>query len=215
MDTPLNSENGLKPLPRHFHGFALTHIAMRRDSRRLVAAAPLLTPAGYDAAARWWSELRAVIDWHHRTEDEILWPGMISHLPSFAASSHRMVQDHVELDHAMGEVSAALEGGAADALAHAAPYFDDVLTEHLRAEELISFPAFAQVPADVFVRIERRVLAAAPLRVKRFLPPWLLDDADQWGARDVGAMPVPVRALGRTLLRRRYRRLVDGIVRPL
>jgi hypothetical protein len=174
-------------LPRHLRGFAQTHLALRRDSRRLVAAAPLLTSAGLPRAAEWWRQLRAIVDWHHRTEDEILWPGLIRHVPKIAAGSHRMVQDHVALDDSMFRVTKALKGGRAELIGGPVDTFDTALRQHLHEEEEPAFPAFARVPADVFAALERRVLAAAPFRVKRVPPPWLLDGLPQ----PDGLMPGP------------------------
>ncbi|MEU3415960.1 hemerythrin domain-containing protein [Streptomyces sp. NPDC006658] len=201
---------GVNALPRHLRGFAQTHLALRRDSRRLVAAAPLLTSAGLPRAAEWWRQLRAIVDWHHRTEDEILWPGLIEHVPEIAARSHRMVQDHVALDDSMFRVTKALKGGRAELIGGPVDTFDTVLHRHLHEEEELTFPAFARVPADVFAALERRVLAAAPFRVKRVLPPWLLDGLPQ----PDGLMPGPVRLVGRTLLEGAYHRSLSGILEP-
>ncbi|MEV5436543.1 hemerythrin domain-containing protein [Streptomyces sp. NPDC052682] len=210
MDGLLWGGRGVDTLPRHLRGFAQTHLALRRDSRRLVAAAPLLTSAGLPRAAEWWRQLRAIVDWHHRTEDQILWPGLIEHVPEIAAGSHRMVQDHVALDDSMLRVTRALEGGNAELIGCPVDTFDTVLHRHLHEEEKLTFPVFARVPADVFAALERRVLAAAPLRVKRVLPPWLLDGLPQ----PDGLMPAPVRLMGRTLLQGAYRRSLTGILDP-
>ncbi len=210
MDGLLWGGRGVDTLPRHLRGFAQTHLALRRDSRRLVAAAPLLTSAGLPRAAEWWRQLRAIVDWHHRTEDQILWPGLIEHVPEIAAGSHRMVQDHVALDDSMLRVTRALEGGNAELIGCPVDTFDTVLHRHLHEEEKLTFPVFARVPAEVFAALERRVLAAAPLRVKRVLPPWLLDGLPQ----PDGLMPGPVRLMGRTLLQGAYRRSLTGILDP-
>lgn len=210
MDGPAWEGRSVGALPRHLRGFAQTHLALRRDSRRLVAAVPLLTSSGLPAVAEWWRQFRDIVDWHHRTEDEILWPGLIEHAPEIAAGSHLMVQDHVALDDSMLRVTRALEAGRAEALDGPVGMFDSVLHQHLHEEEELTFPVFARVPPDVFTALERRVLAAAPFGVKRILPPWLLDglpDPD-------GVMPAPVRLIGRTLLTKRYRRSVTGLLEP-
>ncbi|CAL9517015.1 hypothetical protein SUDANB58_03767 [Streptomyces sp. enrichment culture] len=210
MDGLLWGGKGVAGLPRHLRGFAQTHLALRRDSRRLVAAAPLLTAAGLPRAAQWWRQLRAILDWHHRTEDEILWPGLIEHVPEIAAGSHRMVQDHVALDDSMLRVTEALEGGRAELIGGPVDTFDTVLHRHLHEEEELTFPVFVRVPAHVFAALERRVLAAAPFHVKRVLPPWLLDALPQ----PDGVMPAPVRLMGRTVLGGAYRRTLTGILEP-
>ncbi|WP_326700299.1 hemerythrin domain-containing protein [Streptomyces sp. NBC_01754] len=210
MDGLLWGGKDVAGLPRHLRGFAQTHLALRRDSRRLVAAAPLLTSAGLPRAAEWWRQLRAILDWHNRTEDEILWPRLIEHVPEIAAGSHRMVQDHVALDDSMLRVTKALEGGRAELIGGPVDTFDTALHRHLHEEEELTFPAFVRVPAHVFTALERRVLAAAPFRVKRVLPPWLLDALPQ----PDGVMPAPVRLMGRTVLGGAYRRTLTGILEP-
>ncbi|GLV80171.1 hemerythrin domain-containing protein [Streptomyces hygroscopicus] len=210
MDGLLWGGKGADALPRHLRGFGQTHLALRRDSRRLVAAAPLLTSAGLPRAAEWWQQLRAIVDWHHQTEDEILWPGLNEYVPEIAAGSHRMVQDRVAPDDSMFRVTKALEGGRAELIGGPVDTFDTVLHRHLHEEEALTFPVFARVPADVFAALERRVLAAAPFRVKRVLPPWLLDELPQ----PAGLMPGPVRLAGRTLLGGAYRRSLTGILEP-
>ncbi|MEU5714209.1 hemerythrin domain-containing protein [Streptomyces sp. NPDC020403] len=210
MDGLVWGGRGVEALPRHLRGFAQTHLALRRDSRRLVVAAPLLTSSGLPQVAQWWGQFRAIVDWHHRTEDDILWPGLIEHAPEIAVGSHRMVQDHVALDDSMLRVTRALEEGPAELVGAAVDTFDTVLHRHLREEEELTFPVFARVPADVFAALERRVLAAAPFRVKRVLPPWLLDGLPV----PPGLMPGPVRLMGRTLLGGAYRRSLAGILEP-
>ncbi|MFE5869569.1 hypothetical protein ACFQ6V_13095 [Streptomyces roseifaciens] len=67
------------------------------------------------------------------------------------------------------------------------------------------------MPARVFTALERRVLATAPFRVKRVLPPWLLDGLPE----PDGLMPGgPMRLIGRTLLGGIYRRSLTGILEP-
>lgn len=145
MDGLLGASKGVTALPRHLRGFTQTHLALRRDSRRLAAAAPLLTSAGLPRAAERWRQLRAIVDWHHRAEDEILWPRLIEHVPEIAAGSHRMVQDHVALGDSAFRVTKALKGGRADLIGGPVDTFDTVLHRHLHEEEKLTFPAFARV----------------------------------------------------------------------
>ncbi|MFF8791192.1 hemerythrin domain-containing protein [Streptomyces sp. NPDC015125] len=210
MDGALWDGRGAEALPRYLRGFAQTHLALRRDSRRLRSAAALLTPAGMPAAADWWRQLRGIIEWHHRTEDDILWPGLMPHLPEVTAAAHRLIEDHVALDEMMLRVTEAMDSGLADRLAGAAADFDEIMHRHLLEEEAVSFPVFDKVPGPVFTALERSVLAAAPLRVKRVLPPWLLDGLPA----PAGVMPAPVRLLGRAVLENGYRRSVAAILEP-
>ncbi|MFJ9210557.1 hemerythrin domain-containing protein [Streptomyces sp. L-9-10] len=216
MSTPMSSEYGLASLPGHFHGFALMHIAMRRDARRLLAAAPALTPAGLGAAAAWWRQLRDIIDWHHHSEDEVLWPGLLGRAPRFAAEARRLADDHAVLDRAMEAVTTALHpGGNPAAVGPAATRFDSVLRDHLRDEETVSFPVFAQLSPGDYLAVERKVIASAPFTVMTRLQPWMFDGADKRSVAHVAAtIPPPVRLIGNTVLRRRYERTLAGVTRP-
>ncbi|WP_327358819.1 hemerythrin domain-containing protein [Streptomyces sp. NBC_01304] len=215
MSTPMSSER-LDVLPGHLHGFALMHVAMRRDARRLTAAAPALTGAGLAGAGEWWQRLRGVIDWHHRSEDELLWPELLRKLPECADQARKLADDHTELDAAMDGVSAALRpGGDPAAVAPAAGRFGEVLHAHLKDEEDIVFPVFMRLEPRDYLNLEQRLVRTAPPKVLTYLPPWMFDGAGEASVRHVSAtMPPPVRLLGRTVLRRRYERGLGAITRP-
>ncbi|SDI44835.1 Hemerythrin HHE cation binding domain-containing protein [Actinokineospora alba] len=204
MRTQLSTENGLSTIPRHIHGFALMHVAMRRDARRLVAGAAGVRDGQVDRVAGWWRQVRAVIDWHHHTEDDILWPALRAKSPVFAEREQAMHADHIALDEAMEAVTKALAPGRLLDLAGAARRFDTVVHAHLRDEEAVVLSAFRDDLSErEYLAIERRVIASAPMSVMAFLPPWMLDGADGVGA---SSMPPPVRLLGTTVLRLRYHR---------
>lgn len=210
--TPMSSER-LDTLPGHFHGFALMHVAMRRDAARLTAAAPRITSHGAGPAAQWWQRLRDVIDWHHRSEDDFLWPELLRRLPQFKPQADEIAGDHTELDHAMDQVTTALAGPTA--LPAAAAHFRQVLTHHLADEEKTVFPIFAQLPERDYLALEQRLVRTAPPGVLTYLPPWMFDGADKRSTDLVAAtMPPPVRLLGRTVLRRRYERGLGAILDP-
>ncbi|MGW2180546.1 hemerythrin domain-containing protein [Streptomyces sp. NPDC001732] len=216
MSSTMSSEH-LGTLPGHFHGFALMHVAMRRDARRLTAAAPRLAATGpAPAVAEWWHRLRDVIDWHHRSEDELLWPELLRRLPGAEDVARTLDGDHAELDAAMDGVSAALRPGADPAaVTPAAARFDEVLHEHLAEEEKAVFPLFARLDARDYLALEQRLVRTAPRGVLTYLPPWMFDGAEQRSVSLVAAtMPPPVRLLGRTVLRRRYERGLAAIVAP-
>ncbi|MDQ0847905.1 MULTISPECIES: hemerythrin domain-containing protein [unclassified Streptomyces] len=215
MSTPMSSER-LDTLPGHFHGFALMHIAMRRDAHRLSAAAPRLTARGLAPAGTWWQRLRDVIDWHHRSEDTFLWPELLRKLPQFRPQAEQLAGDHTELDRAMDQVTAALTPTAGPAaLGGAAAHFSQVLHDHLADEEKTVFPLFAQLPAREYLALEQRLVRTAPPGVLTYLPPWMFDGADRRSVDLVAAtMPPPVRLLGRTVLRRRYERGLGAVLDP-
>ncbi|MEO3870722.1 hemerythrin domain-containing protein [Nonomuraea sp. B12E4] len=206
MNIPTSSEHGVAGLPDHLLGFALMHVAMRRDARRLVTLAPTLPEEALPRVADWWRQVREVIDWHHRSEDNVVWPELRRRVPGFAADEKAMAHDHVALDQAMEAMTGVLApGGHRPSLLPAARWFEDLVLEHLRLEEALVFPAFGRIGAPEYLSIERRVLARAPFGVLTFLYPWMLDEADPAAAAKVSAtVPPPVRLLGSTVLHWRY-----------
>ena len=84
----------------------------------------------------------------------------------------------------------------------------------MRVEESIVLPVFAgDLPVAAYLDIERRVLASAPFSVLTVLQPWMSDSTDPaTEARMAAGIPPPVRLLGRTVLRRRYQRLVAPVL---
>ncbi|MFB7468727.1 hemerythrin domain-containing protein [Streptomyces sp. NPDC056224] len=210
MPTPqaFSSEDGPQSLPPHLHGFALMHIAMRRDAARLRAAAPAWNGAG----AEWWQRLHEVITWHHTSEDDVLWPGLRRRDADFDAQARELHEDHEELDAAMAAVSTAIARRGED-LVRAAQTFEGVLRDHLRDEERIVFPVFERLGERAYLAEERKVVSSAPARVMTYLQPWMFDGAPRQAVAHVSAtIPPPVRLIGATLLRRRYERTLKGIL---
>jgi hemerythrin-like domain-containing protein len=214
--TVLSSENGVSSLPEHIRAFALMHVAMRRDAHRLVAAAPNVTASTAGDVGAWFRELFDVIDWHHRTEDDILFPDVRRLVPGFAAKEQALAHDHTALDQAMAEVAAALSPGAdLSALPAAAAKFQTILFEHLKLEETVVFPVFVnELSVRQYLRIESRVVGSASMAVRSFLYPWMFDGADRRTAARVAAatVPLPVRLIGDTVLKMRYQRAIATVV---
>ncbi|MFG2040411.1 hemerythrin domain-containing protein [Dactylosporangium sp. NPDC048998] len=210
---PMSSEHGVHGLPEHVRGFALMHVAMRRDARRLTGAASAVTASSGPAVATWWSRVRGAIDWHHHSEDEVLWPELRRRVRGFAAREAAIHGDHEALDAAMDAVSVALTPRGVQGLTAAATRFSTVLHEHLRAEEDFVFPVFTEdLTPQEYLAIERRVVATAPARVMAYLQPWMFDGADRRAVASVEAtIPPPVRLLGGTVLRWRYERMVAPV----
>lgn len=204
-----SSEHGLDTLPPYFHGFALMHIAMRRDAARLRTAAPAWNTAG----TPWWQRLRETIEWHHTSEDDVLWPGLRRKDPDFDAQARELHEDHEELDAAMDAVSTAI-AHRGDGLVRASHTFESVLRDHLRDEERIIFPVFERLGERAYLAEERKVVASAPMRVMTHLQPWMFDGAPRRSVAHVSAtIPPPVRLIGATLLHKRYERTLKGILK--
>jgi hemerythrin-like domain-containing protein len=212
----LSSENGIHSLPEHIRGFALMHVAMRRDALRLVAAAPNVSRSTAADVGAWFRELFDVIDWHHRTEDDILFPDVRRLVPSFAAKEQALAHDHGALDQAMAEVAAALSPGAdLGELPAAAEKFRTILFEHLKLEETMVFPVFVgDLSVHRYLEIENRVIRSASMKVRTFLYPWMFDGVDKVTAKRVASAtaPPPVRLIGDTILKMRYQRAIATVV---
>ncbi|MEV4315394.1 hemerythrin domain-containing protein [Actinocrispum sp. NPDC049592] len=213
----LSSENGVQGLPEHIRAFALMHVAMRRDAKRLAAAAPHVTRSTASDVGAWFKELFDIIDWHHRTEDEVLFPDVRRAVPSFAAKEKALSHDHEALDQAMAEVAAALSpGGDLAKLPAAAEKFKTILFEHLRLEETVVFPVFVNdLTVRQYVSIENRSVSSAPMSLRSFLYPWMYDGVDCRTASRVAAAatPLPFRLVGDTVLKMRYQRAIATVVR--
>nr|WP_042186388.1 hemerythrin domain-containing protein [Kibdelosporangium sp. MJ126-NF4]CEL17244.1 hypothetical protein [Kibdelosporangium sp. MJ126-NF4]CTQ91526.1 hypothetical protein [Kibdelosporangium sp. MJ126-NF4] len=214
----MSTENGVGGLPTHIHGFALMHVAMRRDARRIVKAAPHVTQANSGPVASWFDQLRDVIEWHHRTEDDVLFPELRRRVADFAAKERQLAHDHTELDQSMADVSRALRGDVSPvskAVPEAAERFQAILLEHLAAEEPIVFPVFVDdLTRRQYLDIENQVMRSAGPGMRTFLFPWLFDGVDKRTAAAAAAVsiPPPVRLIGNTVLTWRYERLIAPVV---
>ncbi|RSM77682.1 hemerythrin domain-containing protein [Kibdelosporangium aridum] len=210
----MSTENGVGGLPVHIHGFALMHVAMRRDARRVVKAAPNVTRANAGPVASWFDQLRDVIEWHHRTEDDVLFPELRRRVADFAEKEKALAHDHTELDQSMLEVSKALHGDVSTAPA-AAEKFENILLEHLKVEEPIVFPVFVEdLTRQQYLDIENQVMRSAGPAMRAFLFPWLFDGVDKRTAAAAAAVsiPPPVRLIGNTVLTWRYERVIAPVV---
>lgn len=210
QEAVVSSEHGVDGIPGYLHGFALMHRAIRRDARRLVGVAPAVAadPRRLAGVGAWWERLRAVIDWHHHSEDEQFWPEIRRR--TGVRVEDVLDDDHVELDRVMGAVSAALASpAAAAALPGVAAEFDALVHGHLRREEAAVFPVLARVGVRDYLAVERRLVASAPGSLRAYLQPWMFDGADPHAVANVQrTIPAPVRVLGGTVLRRRYARVL-------
>ncbi|ONI70833.1 hypothetical protein ALI144C_50495 [Actinosynnema sp. ALI-1.44] len=211
----MSTENGVGGLPVHIHGFALMHVAMRRDARRIATAAPNVTRANAGPVRTWFDQLRDVIEWHHRTEDDVLFPALRDRVADFAAKEKELAHDHTELDQSMADVSTALRGDLG-AVPEAARKFETILLDHLAVEEPIVFPVFVDdLTRQQYLDIENQVMRSAGPGMRAFLFPWLFDGVDKRTADAAAAVsiPPPVRLIGNTVLTWRYERLLAPIRR--
>jgi hemerythrin-like domain-containing protein len=212
-----STEHGIDHLPERLHGYALMHVAMRRDARRAVTAARTLGPATARPVTAWWRRFRAIVEHHHRSEDDMFWPALAEAVPGFT-SAPALADDHIDLDAALADVGDALasggDEGARARATDAAACFDTLLREHLRREEAAVLPTLVEMPADRYEAIEDLLTRTAPVPVLSMLRPWMFDGADPAAVRRVSATaPAPARLLGRAVGQFRYDRLVAPVRR--
>jgi Hemerythrin HHE cation binding domain len=210
--------------PSYARGFAAMHDAMRRDAGRLVAA--VLDQGsddpgrGVPALARWFDHFEAVIEHHHRCEDEVVWPGLDGIIAAggcgaegsaFLDAQRRLLEDHQELDAAMAAVRTSLHapstfGDRRDVARH----FQVCLDDHLTREEAAVFPLLtAHVSGEQFAVLEEGVVAMTPLKAFPFTLPWVLDGASADVIATVAdGLPLPIRTMNRLVFQPRYRRMV-------
>jgi iron-sulfur cluster repair protein YtfE (RIC family) len=183
------------------------HEAMRRDLARLRHACSELgdtqaVPAGVRDG---WAVLRREIEFHHRAEDEDLWPKLRARAdtPEVAATIDAMVQEHQRIPAALDGVSAALQAGAG--FAAAADNVVSSVEEHLEHEERAAVPLIERylTAADwrEFLHTERR---KRPAREAPVFIAWVLDGSPAHGDAVVRELPPPARLLHRYVLGPKY-----------
>ena len=195
---------------------AVTRAGSSRGPRRAV---PSATTSASSALARWFDRFEAVIEHHHHCEDEIVWPGLEGSSPpadcgaegsAFLVARRDLLDDHQELDTAMGAVRTSLREGSSDRR-DAARRFEACLDEHLTREEAALFPLLlAHVSEEEFAVLEEAVLEATSLGAMTFTVPWIMDERTGRPVRQGRATGCRRRSgsLTASCLQPRYRRLV-------
>jgi iron-sulfur cluster repair protein YtfE (RIC family) len=190
-------------------GFMLAlHTALRRDLSRLKSAAPKLDSSGDVPATvlAGWDSFRAELDFHHRAEDEDLWPVLRSELsdPHDLAIVDSMVEEHRHIEPALAGVDSALHG--AGDLTSTVDALSTAVLDHLAHEEREALPLIEQHMTRgqwrTFLVTERR---KRPPRERPEFLAWVLDDAGEQDAAAVLAeIPPPARLVYRWILRPRH-----------
>jgi hemerythrin-like domain-containing protein len=220
--TPTSSNSSIRPDTPAGIDFIMMyaiHCALRRDLRRLSAAALAARDGAPGADARFravWTEFAYFLDIHHKAEDAALWPLVRDRV--LAAADKRasarvalldaMEDEHEAIDPALAGITAALDAGDRRGLLTRIDALDDVLRAHLKHEEDEALPLIDVVLSTKdwadFVAATRRQVGVR--QAPRFFP-WLLDDLDaDLARRALGAVPPPVRVLCRAVWLPRYRR---------
>jgi iron-sulfur cluster repair protein YtfE (RIC family) len=184
------------------------HAAMRRDISRLRYVSTRIHPAdGVPATViAGWTLLRRELEFHHRAEDDDLWPRLRRHLsePQANVTIDDMVREHQLIPPALDDVARAFDG--AGDLAAAVDVLATSVEQHLDHEERLALPLVEQHLTDAewhnFLDTERRK-RPAPER-PTFLT-WVLDDAAPADAAAVlRELPPPGRLVYQYLLKPRY-----------
>ncbi|WP_188316395.1 hemerythrin domain-containing protein [Solihabitans fulvus] len=167
--------------------FLLAHQGFRRQAARLrdlLASPEELTGERLAALTRHWTKYLCVLEHHHTTEDEKIWPLLRAAAPEAAAALDELEAEHAELDRLIDASAAALVRLADDpyhrpAAAALFGEFADLVDRHLDHEEKHAVPLLlTALTRDEWLAIE--TANAASLRAHDLVPfvlPWSLEDA--------------------------------------
>ena len=206
------------PAPRSQFMFRLMHRGMRRDAAALVEAVAQLDMghAGATALRDWFVQFAAVIDHHHRIEDDLLWRSVSAVRPEFEDVQLSFADEHDRISLAADEVVTALDalvdapasGPARLHARRASRAFEALVGDHVDREQFIGLPAAAAVfDAGRMLELDTEARRRTGIELVTFLGPWMLDHATPDEIVSIiDRTPAPIAALGRTVWRRRYER---------
>jgi hemerythrin-like domain-containing protein len=167
------------------------HNAMRADGLRVVAAVARLPEGDTVPAAalgRAFGTIAALIHAHHWTEDDVMYPFLLEHVPSFESDVIQLEDDHIDLDAAMARLSARfrlLSHGLSPVLwrdthgrlAEEAADFNRVLVAHLDREEAVVLPAVDGISDTEQRALHKKETKLETYRHIRMAVPWVLANA--------------------------------------
>jgi iron-sulfur cluster repair protein YtfE (RIC family) len=184
------------------------HAAMRRDLDRLRAASEQLrgSAAVPPTVRDGWAVFRTELEFHHRAEDEDLWPMLRERAADEQASGtiDAMVWEHRLLAPALDAVERAFDDGT-DLTTEVAA-LTQLVEEHLDHEEREALPLI-ELHLDAadwhdFLMTER---AKRPARERPVFLAWVLDDARADHADAVlHELPPPARLVYRQVMKPHY-----------
>jgi hemerythrin HHE cation binding domain-containing protein len=176
------------------------HNAFRRDLARLERAV-----ANPESSRGGWEVFREELEFHHRAEDDDLWPALRARTngPADQRVIDNMVAEHARVPPALDAVARAFDG--AGELEPAVDGLAQLVRDHLDHEEGFALPIVRQQFSDAdwhdYLRTERRKRGR---KGAQFLC-WVLDDADAADAAAVlREVPPPGRVAYRRILKPRY-----------
>lgn len=194
----------------------IIHAAVRRDVSRTEQALRALRDGDASRARqlqRAWRNLVRELTHHHESEDELIWPFLISR--GFSAElMATMEEEHVAMKRSLADAERAIDETVAEPTAARAQAAADtvsrtsaVINEHLEHEENDVEPLLAQFEDDAEWKALAKKLRPAGLADTGSALAWMQDGA---GTRELAAMreniPPPVLAIVSKAFGRRYRR---------
>ncbi|MFG1811532.1 hemerythrin domain-containing protein [Streptomyces sp. NPDC049040] len=212
--------------PRLYQELLAVHGIMRRgtalvaDSFARLAAGDPVDHKALVTVSRW---LVGFVHHHHASEDELLWPVLRELFPAAVADLDRLATEHEALDAelaalagATDAIAAARKGkgpadvvamvGIAAVAAHpAARKVQDILANHLAAEEPVLEALFPQVPDARITPLRKAIVDGAPRSGPHFVLGLMTQPEPVTGYAEMRAnLPAPLRWAG-PLLVNRYR----------
>jgi hemerythrin-like domain-containing protein len=197
-------------------GYRAVHLALRDAAHAMAAAAPDLAAGDarrVTAFARYWKGYAGEVHAHHTTEDDVVFPALVTRAPEIDDLLRVLDADHHHLDELMVEIDAAIDrvvrGGSADELTSHLQALAAHMDQHLAAEDEQILPRisahFTQAEYDV---LEQQALKEIGLGAQAFftLPFIEASVAPDERAALLGDAPLPVKVILR-LARGRHRRL--------
>lgn len=188
-------------LPRAVVGFVGVHLGLRAEAAHVERLRDAGDLAGAHRRARL---LATVLHHHHRAEDTVLFPALVTRQPGVSITTDELEAQHAELDEALGHLPHELD--SAGDVRH-------LVERHLGLEEQHVLPVWlASFDAAEHERFAHSLRRSTPLRDAGLMISWLLDTAPD-DAFDVAWDQVPpaLRLAHRTWWRRRYQRAFGTI----
>jgi hemerythrin-like domain-containing protein len=156
--------------------YQAVHDAFRLATTRMVDASEKLEPSVLGPLiGEYWRFYAAVLDHHHHTEDDSIFPALLTVRPDLAAMIQTLEDDHKQLVVTMDAVDASVsEFSKQPDASHQKAVHDAILevrekfTPHLDSEDEKILPAIAQsIPPKEWDRLDKAALKSIP---REYLP---------------------------------------------
>jgi len=205
------------------HDMVVVHRVFRRELRLLPELVREVAPGDTARAAVLSSWARMVLQGlhgHHTSEDLLLWPKLLERCAPDAELVHRMEEQHERVHAALDALGPALDRWEAEARPavseEVAAGFDALrvaLLEHLDEEEREILPMAARrITQAEWDELGEHGLEETRKKDLPILFGAVLEEATpEERAHMLGKVPLPVRILMRTVLARKYERLISQV----